>query len=57
MLKGIQIIRIGLLITAVSLILTHTAGFPHEFTSFFMGMGCSLSLVGAGKRFVEMRTN
>jgi hypothetical protein len=57
MLKGIQIIRIGLLITAVSLILTHTVDFPHEFTSFFMGMGCSLALVGAGKRFVEMRTN
>ena len=56
MLKGIQIIRIGLLITAISLILTHTVGFSHEFTSFFMGMGCSLSLVGSGKRFVEMRS-
>ena len=57
MLNGIQIIRIGLLITAISLILTHTAGFSHEFTSFFMGMGCSLSFVGGGKRFVEIRSH
>ena len=57
MLKGIQIIRIGVAVTAISLIITHTVGLPHEFTSFLMGMGCSLGLVGAGKRFVEIRTN
>ncbi|WP_165921081.1 hypothetical protein [Paenibacillus albiflavus] len=55
MLKGIQIIRLGVIITAISLIITHTVGLPHEFTAFFMGLGCSLSLVGAGKRFVEIR--
>ena len=53
MLKGIQIIRIGLIITAITLILTHTVGVSHEITSFFMGLGCSLSLVGAGKRLSE----
>jgi len=56
MLKGIQIIRIGLAITVISLGLTHVVGLPHELSSFLMGMGCSLSLVGAGKRFVEFRT-
>ncbi|MCL2160140.1 MAG: hypothetical protein FWH48_12095 [Oscillospiraceae bacterium] len=55
MLKGIQIIGIGAAVTAISLIITHTVGFSHDFTSFLMGMGCGLSLVGAGKRFVEMR--
>ena len=57
MFMGIQIIRIGLLITAVSLILTHMIGFAHEFTSFFMGIGCSLALIGAGKRLVENNQN
>jgi len=55
MFKGIKIIRLGLAITVISLVLTHAVGFSHEFTSFLMGMGCGLSLVGAGKRFVEMR--
>ena len=57
MLKGIQIIWLGLAIGAISLILTHTVGIAHEFSSFFLGMGFSLSLVGAGKRFFEMRKN
>ena len=55
MLKGFQIIRLGLLITAFSLVITPTIGFSPEFTSFVMGMGYSLSLVGAGKRFIEIR--
>ena len=54
MLKSIQIIRVGIVITAVSLLITHTVGLSHGVTAFFMGMGCSLSLVGAGKRFIEM---
>ena len=57
MLKGIHLIRIGVSVAAISLIITHTVGFSHELTSFLMGMGCSISLVGAGKRFVEIRTN
>ena len=54
MVKGILIIRVGIVITAVTLLLTHSIGLPHGLSAFFMGMGCSLSLVGAGKRFVEM---
>ena len=57
MLKSIQIIRIGVGVLAVSLIVSHAIGLSHELTSFFMGMGCSLSLVGAGKRFAEIRCN
>ena len=55
MLNGIQIIRIGIAVTVIALVITHTVdATPHdEVTSFFMGMGCSLSIVGAGKRFFE----
>ena len=53
MLKGVQILRIGVVITAVSLAASHGLGIAHELTTFLMGLGCSLSLVGAGKRFVE----
>ena len=53
MLKGIQIMRIGLLVTALALLVTHTTEVSHGLTAFSMGMGCSLSLVGAGKRARE----
>ena len=53
MLKGVQILRIGVVITAVTLVASHGLGIAHEFTAFLMGVGCSLSLVGAGKRFIE----
>ena len=56
MLKGIRISMIGVAIMAISLIITHSVGLPHEISSFLMGMGCSISIVGAGKRFVEMRS-
>jgi hypothetical protein len=56
MFKGIQIIRIGVGVLAVALVISHTVSLSHEIIAFFMGMGCSLSLVGAGKRFVEMRS-
>ncbi|MCL1831856.1 MAG: hypothetical protein FWG45_02960 [Oscillospiraceae bacterium] len=49
MLKGNQIIRIGVGILGLSLILAHTANIPHEISAFFMGLGCSLSFVGTGK--------
>ena len=52
-LDGIQIIRIGVSVLAISLTLSHILDFSHGFTEFLMGMGCSLSLVGAGKRFIE----
>ena len=55
MFKGIQIIRVGVGVLATALVLSHSIGFPHEFSAFFMGFGCSFSLVGAGKRFFEMR--
>jgi len=55
MIKGIQIIMIGLIITAISLIITHIVGLCHEISSFLLGMGLSLSLVGAGKRFYGER--
>ena len=55
MLKGIQIVRFGVVIITISLILTHAMNFSHEITSFLMGIGCSLSLVGVGKCFAEMR--
>jgi hypothetical protein len=51
--EGIQIIRIGLTITAVSMLITHTIGSTHEFMAFFMGMGCALTLTGAGKRLFD----
>ncbi|MCL2049396.1 MAG: hypothetical protein FWG87_11800 [Defluviitaleaceae bacterium] len=54
MYNGIKLIRLGVGILAVSLITSHAFGLPHEATSFLMGMGCSLSIVGAGKRFVEV---
>ena len=54
MLRGEQIIHIGLVITAATL-LASNCGLAHEATAFLMGMGCSLSLVGAGKRFAEER--
>ena len=56
MLKSVQIVRIGVAVTAISLIMAHVAGFPHELTSFWMGMGCSLSIIGEGKRFAEIRS-
>ena len=57
MLNGIQIIRIGAAVNAIALIMNHIAvGAPHYLTSFLMGMGCSLCLVGAGKRFLEILT-
>ncbi|MCL1789311.1 MAG: hypothetical protein FWG33_03055 [Oscillospiraceae bacterium] len=55
MLKGLQIIRIGLITFTVSLMITHTVGGFHELTAFLSGLGVSLSLVGAGKRFIEER--
>ena len=55
MLKGIQIIGIGLFTNGISY-LVNVIGFSHGLSLFFLGMGCSLILVGAGKRFVEMRT-
>ena len=56
MLKGNQILRIGVIIYAVSLFISHSIGFSEAFTSFFMGMGCGLGLVGAGKHFIEVRS-
>ena len=53
--KCIQIIRIGVGILATALILSHVPNFSHGFTAFFMGMGCGLSLVGAGKCFIDLR--
>jgi len=52
MLKGIQIIGIGLFINGISYLINLT-GFSHELSLFFLGMGCSLVLVGAGKRFLK----
>ena len=53
MLKSIHIIRIGITGIAVALVMTHVfTGISHEVTSFIMGMGCGLSLTGAGKSFV-----
>lgn len=56
MFKGNHIFRIGATILAIFLITIHSVGFYEAFTSFFMGLGSGLSLVGIGKRFVEMRT-
>ena len=53
MLSGMQIIRTGVVITVITLLLVHSVGLLHEISSFLMGMGCSLSLVGAGRRFME----
>ena len=52
--KGIQIIRLAVVITAITLLITHTVGLSHDISAFLMGMGCGLSLVGAGKQFAEM---
>ena len=54
MLKGSQISGIGAIIFAGSLIISHAAGF-YLITDFFTGIGCSLTLVGAVKRFIEAR--
>ena len=53
MLKGIQILRIGLLITAITLGIAHIFNISHDFLAFFVGLGCSLTLVGTGKQFAE----
>ena len=53
MLKDIQIIRVAAAITTITLLITQTVGLSHDIAAFLMGMGCGLSLVGAGKRFVE----
>ena len=55
MLTGTQIYRVGLGILAIVLILSHSVGLPESFAAFAMGLGCSLSLVGVGKCFVEKR--
>ena len=55
MLKSNQIIGIGVGFLAISLLVSHSIGLSYEFTSFLSGLGCSLTLVGAGRRFVEMR--
>lgn len=54
MLKGIQIMRVGLTIFVIALVMNHTIELFREFTAFFSGVGCSISIVGAGKQFVEM---
>ena len=53
MLKGIHIIRVAAVITAITLLITYTVGLSHDISAFLMGMGCGLILVGAGKQFVE----
>lgn len=54
MLKGIQILRIGIAVTSITLGIAHAFDISHGISAFFMGLGCSLTIVGAGKRFVEM---
>ena len=54
MLRGIQILRIGIAVTSITLGIAHAFDISHGISAFFMGLGCSLTIVGAGKRFVEM---
>ena len=54
--RGTALIRIGLLIFAIALLLARGLNIDNAITAFLLGLGCALSLVGAGKRFFELRS-
>jgi len=56
MLNGVQIIRIGVLVLATALLLSHVVFVPAAVSEFLSGGGIALMLVGAGKRFAEVRS-
>jgi len=55
MFKGNQFLRVGIAMFAFSLLGSVSTTLPEAFTSFFMGMGSALILVGTVKRLVEVR--
>jgi len=55
--RGVQIIRFGLLVFALALLFSHLAFVPDAAASFLIGGGAALTLVGAGKRVTELRAN
>jgi len=55
MVKGNRIFKIGVAIFSISLLISYSINFWEPLTSFLNGVGCSLSMVGAGKHFIEVR--
>jgi len=53
--RGVQILRIGVLVFACALLVSHFALAPDAVASFLSGGGVALGLVGAGKRFTELK--
>jgi len=53
--RGVQILRIGVLVFACALLVSHLTLAPVAVSSFLSGCGVALVLVGVAKPFTELK--